>query len=188
MKRKVISVLALTLIVLMSVVLVSCEDMLPVAPEDIVNEVVGDIKAEYTYFKIYINNIAFGTHTPDEIKTTLKTVLENEYDTKWGSGTTVSVQAGVDSISAVVEAPDGKNKLDINYSNITLDSSGDKVTGNFSITITKPDAGAASSHTMDTAGNFSIAARDSITFSSVSYRGTDYDTDAFNKRMQEVLP
>ena len=55
MKRKMISVLALALIVLMSVVLVSCEDFKPVADDATVKEVVGDIKAQHTYFRTHIS-------------------------------------------------------------------------------------------------------------------------------------
>ena len=47
MKRKMISVLALALIVLMSVVLVSCEDMLPVAPENVVAAVVYETDMDF---------------------------------------------------------------------------------------------------------------------------------------------
>ena len=188
MKRKVISVLALTLVVLMSAVLVSCDGWKQVAPDEVVKEVVADIKAQYTYFKVYINDLAFGTHTPTELETTLKVVLENDYQAKWGAGTTAVVNASASSISAKVNAPDGKNSLDINFTSIKLSDNKESVSGSFSINVKKPDTAAASTHSFETAGNFTIAARDSVTFSSVSYRGTDYDTGNFNTEMERELP
>ena len=187
MKRKMISVLALTLPVLMSVVLVSCEDFKPVADDATVKEVVGDIKAQHTYFRTHINYLANNPSEASSLQTTLTTNLKEKYEAEWGSATTVEVTVTSNSISAKVTAPDGKNKLDLSYSQIAYDSSAPKVTGAFSVSITKPNAGSTSSYTTDTDGNFTIALKDSITFSSVTYKGTDYDTDAFNKEMEREL-
>jgi len=187
MKRKVISILALTLIVLMSAVLVSCDGWKQVAPEAVVKEVVADIKAEHVYFRADIEALAERDVTPAALQTTLDTNLKIEYKAKWGSDTTVKVEVEKDYISAKVEGPDGKHVLDIKYSDIDLDTKANKVTGKFSITIKKPDEAAASTHSYDTAGDFTIALKDSITFSSVSYKDTDYDTDAFNKEMEKEL-
>ena len=187
MKRKVISVLALTLVVLMSAVLVSCDGWKQVAPDEVVKEVVADIKAEHVYFRDYIEALAERDVTPADLQTTLDTILKVKYEAEWGSDTTVKVEVEKDYISAKVDGPDGKHVLDIKYSDIDLDTKGNKVTGKFSISVKKPDQGAASTHSFDTTGDFTIALKDSITFSSVSYRGTDYDTDNFNKEMEREL-
>jgi hypothetical protein len=188
MKRKMISALALTLLVLTSLVFVSCQDFLPVADDATVKEVVSEVKEQYkNNFRSFIIRLAERDDTPEELEGAIKIFLEEKYEAIWGADTEVDVTVGNDSISATVDAPDGKNKLDINFSRIDLDTKASKITGKFSMTISLKDVGAASVHTTEADGDFTTALKDTVTFSTVSFRGTSYDTDAFNKEMAKEL-
>ena len=186
MKRKMISILALTLLVLTSLVFVSCQDFLPVAPEATVKEVVDEVVAQYQDFRPYIKYLATLYRTPEEVEILLELKLQEEYDS-WNAD--VDVDCGADSISAKVKATvDEKHNLNINFTKIDLDTKANKIDGKFSMTIKLPDAGAASAHITDVSGDFSFSlTSDKVTFNTVTFRGDSFDTDAFNKEIDKRL-
>lgn len=167
MKRKMISVLALALILLMSVVLVSCEDMLPVAPENVVAAVVYESKMDFGIFDPYIAALINQTKTPTILEADIKADLNTRY-----SVTTATAQVDSKTISA--SAAGDKLSTSVLFSNLRFESSSYK--GDF--TLEDTFLYDAATHTMKVKGSF---VDDTITFSSVNFGGTDYDVDAFNR-------
>jgi len=167
MKRKMISVLALALIVLMSVVLVSCEDMLPVASPDIVNAVVYGTDMDLAFFGDYIEELIDGIKTPGVLEAMLTAHLNTKYDT-------TNADATIDSSSISASASGDKLGVSADFTSLRKETAAYK--GNFSMQDTFNYKGAT--HNMKIKGYF---VDDNITFNSVNYNGTDYDVDAFNR-------
>lgn len=187
MKRKVISVLALTLIVLMSAVLVSCDGWKQVAPDETVNLVVNKTLD-------YIKN-DFGPSAEqiaakadvDIVKSKLYTHLYNEYHDIMPDFNEDDVTATSSSLSAEMSDYDGGiNRLKVNVTGITYTEAGDKTSGDFTISAAVQATGAHV--TMDLKGNFSFSStKNEIKYSSTVVNGIDYDLAAFNNKMAEKL-
>ena len=167
MKRKVISVLALTLIVLMSAVLVSCEDMLPIADPEIVNAVVYETEMEMSTFNEYIEELIDGVKTPGVLEALITSKLNTKYDTD---------NADVDADSSSISASASGDKLGVSAKFTSLRKETAAYKGDFSVESTFNYKGAT--HNIKIKGYF---IDENITFDSVNYNGTDYDVDAFNR-------
>ena len=189
MKRKMISVLALTLILLMSVVLVSCEDFKPVASDAIAEEVVDDTLGFFTMFYEPIEYlVATGERTKvqDGLELAFDIILLKE----WGAGYSLTVDVpDVKTISVKAASSDGKQKIDVSITGLAATASA-KINGDFDISTNIKDSGAASAYNIAYKGNFSlatIASNSSITYSYVSYKGTEYDLEKFNSKMSDEI-
>lgn len=191
MKRKVISVLVLALVALMGVTLVSCQDMLPVADDAVVEAVVDHTLGVFDDFFEPIMDIAAEGIGPDIVKAAIKANFELELTKVWGAGFTLTVDADTTSISLQAKSADGKQSLDLNFTGFKASTAPIAVSGSFNISTSLKDAGAASVHNMSAKGDFNltemIPGNSTITYSDVSDRGTEYDLDKFNSKMASEI-
>ena len=184
MKRKNLSVLALTLIVLMSAVLVSCDGWKQVASEETVEIVVDEtLRTIRDDFYPSAKELGMGSEV-SYVKLELHSHLYTEYHDIMSD---IDVDATSNSIKAnLIDDDGGINKLDVTINNISYSAIGEKTSGDFTLSVAGYFRGAHA--TMDLKGNFTIGTSDKkITFTSTVFNGIDYDLDAFNKKMQEVF-
>lgn len=184
MKRKVISVLALTLIVLMSAVLVSCDGWKQVASEETVEIVVDEtLRTIRDDFYPSAKELGMGAEV-SYVKLELHNILYNEYHDVMDD---IDVDATANSITAnLIDEDGGINKLDVTVTGITYSAVGGKTSADFTLSAAGYFRGAHA--TMDLKGNFTIGTSDkTITFTSTVFNGIDYDLAAFNNKMKEVF-
>ena len=188
MKKFIVLLLAALMIVGLCV---SCKENPPVAPEEIVEDVVEGTIETFELFDENVFALATGVYTPEETKTHLDPYLKAALEYFWEcNDVTVESVITENSIYADVLGNSNLNELKVKTSNLEYhDDPKDSVSGSFTIYATGREEG--TSVTYDIKGTFEISINvpgtSSITFTSVKYRGTEYDLAAFNEAMKEAL-
>ena len=188
MKKFIVLLLAALMIVGLCV---SCKEDLPVAPEEIVEDVVEGTIDTFGLFGKPVYYLASGYYTPEETKTHLDPYLKDWLEYYWEcNDVTVESVIKENSIYADILGNSNLNELKVETSNLEYhDDPKDSVSGSFTIYAKGREEGA--SVTYDLKGTFEISTTkpetSSITFTSVKYRGTEYDLAAFNEAMKEAL-
>ena len=188
MKKFIVLLLAALMIVGLCV---SCKENLPVAPEEIVEDVVEGTIDTFGLFGEPVYALASGHYTPEETKTHLDPYLKNNLEYYWEcDDVTVESVITENSIYADILGDSNVNELKVETSNLEYhDDPKYSVSGSFTIYAKGREEGASVS--FDVKGTFEISTyvpgTSSITFTSVKYRGTEYDLAAFNEAMKEAL-
>ena len=176
MKKFIILLLAALMVVGLCV---SCKEDLPVAPEEIVDDVVNGTLACFELTGDSILEIAVDKKDPDLV------AVELEHDLKdiFASATEVNVDAETDSLSIKITAE--VNHYSISITKLSYSKTEDTISFNFSISAGWRDEGV--SKTIDVKGSFKgeRTGEPSATYSEVKFDGKSYDPKAFSEELNE---
>ena len=188
MKRNTFTaILVLALVLVMGTVLVSFKDKpkLPVASDRIVGHVVDETLWTFIVCNEYVNEIASGV-APATVELAMKPDMIATYADYWNLPEEVvdaTVAASRKSISAKVKDEDNTNTRNLVFTNIEWDAAGKASSGNFDFSTTGRADGV--SFSMQVKGSFDFSKEaGSIVFSSVKFRGTQYDVENFNYKIR----
>ena len=173
MKKFIILLLAALMIVGLCV---SCKEDLPVAPEEIVEDVVNRTITCFVLSGDSLEELAYEKKDPDLV------AVELEHDLKeiFASGTDVKVDAETDSISIKITAD--VYHLSASVTGLSYSETKKAISGYFSISDSKREEGV--SKTMDVKGSFESGMEDgSATYSEVKYNSKSYDPKAFSEEL-----
>ena len=176
MKKFIVLLLAALMIVGLCV---SCKEDLPVAPEEIVEDVVNNTMACFYLSDDSITELVVDKKDPDLV------AVELEHDLKeiFASATEVNVDAETDSLSIKITAETYNHSISV--TKLSYSETEKTLSFNFSISMGWRDEGV--SKTMDVKGSFKgvEAGEASATYSEVKFEGKNYDLKAFNEALAE---